>query len=98
MSLFDVIKYPIQDWKNLQELVLIPDEFIRPWAEDCLSYLAKDFNSKMLARMDVLQIHTAITAALFNSCRDRDGFLDHNKMDIYSYYFTRMLRKRIEDA
>lgn len=77
---------------------MIPIEIVRPWAEDCLSYIAKDFSPKTIERMDVMAMHMAITAALFNNCRDQDGLLDPQKMDIYCYYFTRMLRKRIEDA
>lgn len=98
MSLFDVIKYPVEDWRRLEQLVVIPIEILRLWAGDCLTNISKDFDPETLDRMDALSLHMAITAALFNSCRDQEGYLDNRMIDIYCYYFTRMLRKRIKDA
>lgn len=98
MSLFDVIRWPISDWRNISELANIPIDIVRPWALDCLAYIAKDYSEDRINKMDATQIQISMTAALFNHCRDYDGNLDMQKAEICCYYFTRMLRKRIEDV
>lgn len=97
MSLFDVIRYPVDDWRNLDALAHVPIEITRLWALECLSYIAKDYSERTIALKDVSAIHTAISAALFNHCRDGNGFLDLDKLEFCCYHFTRLLRKRIED-
>ncbi len=97
MSLFDIIRYPIQDWRDQDALCAVPEKIVREWAIDCLTFVVEDYDPKKLPN-DTITIHLQLTIGLFNHCRDSEGNLDSNKLNIYCYYFTRMLKKRIEDA
>ena len=42
MSLFDVLRYPITDIYNAQELAVVPHEILTEWARECLNFVRYD--------------------------------------------------------
>lgn len=97
MSLFDVIRYPVTNCGDLSQILAVPTEIIRPWVDECLLMLNlyKDHDT---SRMNNNQMHLLLMVAVMDASKDAEGRPVDQTQDVYLYYFTRMLRKRIEDA
>jgi hypothetical protein len=41
VTVFDVLRYPVDDIFNFDQIGAIPEEIVRPWVEDALSIFGK---------------------------------------------------------
>ena len=98
MSLFDVIRWPISDITESEQLAQLPEDLFTEWAQKC------DLSDQMLEHLitSVLPINRAhlIVLIIDTKCHNRSKYnqdrptLDYRAYkDIYTYVLRKMIRE-----
>ncbi len=103
MSLFDTIRYPVNDIRDYEEMKKIPREILLPWTKvlsDSIGYMSVDFKNLLTTEYHRKAWSAAIDVSIQNSTwnytlRDNMGGSEYNK--IKTLHFTALLRKMIAD-
>ena len=92
MSLFDIIRYPISDISNEDELNALPEELYQEWFTRCAGPHAKVLLPNRVNEIKVLIITQAIASAKAN----RYNTNSYSYEDLWKAVFTKMLKETIK--
>ena len=92
MSLFDVIRYPVSDIFDVEEMAKIPEEITVPWAEECRDKLGVDSQRKTSRKAEPVSIGIWMNwiLMLYGQTHDYDTMIYVKK------HFAHTLRERIK--
>jgi len=99
MSLFDVIRYPINDIFDTDELDKLPISILKDWISECVDIVQYGYPYKNLPRPDwgVVILHLIHGYLL---CHDAKKYTDMEReiiQESLKIKFTALLKKRIEN-
>jgi hypothetical protein len=92
MTIFDVIRYPVSDIYNENELNLLPEDLYREWFIRCNGVVSnKDYDR-------VNQIKIAVTIQAINSAKANSFSKSHTGFEeLWKAIFTKMLKEVIKE-
>jgi hypothetical protein len=92
MSLFDVIRYPVNDIYNEDELALLPEDLYREWFIRCNGQMSNKDDSR------VNRIKIAVTIQAINSTKaNKFNTTNIGFEDLWKAVFTKMLKEAIKE-
>jgi len=92
MSLFDVIRYPVNDIFDVEEMAKIPEEITVPWAEECRDKLGVDTERRSSKNSPPSSIGIWMRWMIMLHGRNHDS----ETIDYVKKHFTHTLRERIK--
>lgn len=93
MSLFDVIKYPVNDIFDEEEMENIPEVITVPWAEECQAKMCIGSERKTTKNSPPSSIGLWMRWMVMLYCQHRDVDLK----DRIKEHFAQTLRQRIKE-
>ena len=92
MSLFDVIRYPVNDIFDVEEMAAIPEEITVPWAEERRDKLGVDTERRPSKNSPPSSIGIWMRWMIVSHGRTHD----YDTMIYVKKHFTHTLRERIK--
>lgn len=96
MSLFDVIRYPINDIFDKEEVGKLPREISIPWLEDCYNFLGNTDRDPTNLK-DAANAGTWVHILLIKAASNHEDTGREEYVEALKGLFTIWLRERIEN-